>query len=137
METTDDTNPLRTMGNTLLRSAETFKTYHDNPKRDPSLECFICSAAPSRIFPYWKIIKNDFPYDAVASIHEMLVPIRHVARDTGLSAEEFAALDIIKRVLNKERTHDAIIENLDRGRTVPGHFHYHLMQWIRAPREES
>lgn len=126
---------LHPLGNTLLRTPETFARYHDNPARavdNTKKNCFICAAPPIRIFPYWKVIPNDFPYDAVSSEHVLLVPLRHTPNDVCLSAEEFAALDIIRRVLNKEGVYDAVVENLARGRTVPGHFHYHLIQWLRA-----
>ncbi|MGB4076802.1 MAG: hypothetical protein WBK28_03815, partial [Minisyncoccia bacterium] len=47
-------------------------------------------------FKLWKILKNLFPYDAVAKTHHMLVSKRHVSSD-GLTEEEQKEFEAVKR----------------------------------------
>lgn len=49
--------------------------------------CKLCEAPSIKDFVYWKIIRNDFPYDLIAQIHDMIVPKRHV-KESDLSKEE-------------------------------------------------
>lgn len=126
---------LHPLGDTLLRSAQTYHRYHDNPKRklDASSSCFICTATPLILnAKHWRLIHNDFPYDAVATLHLMLVPVRHIATASELSTDEQAELQTIKALLDHEGNFDAVIENLARGRTYLPHYHLHVLQWKRV-----
>lgn len=118
------------LGNTALRTPETFAKYHDNPKR-VSDDCFICRSVPIRSFDRWCIIDNEFPYDAVAVAHRMLVPKRHVPGHMLLTLEESRELELVMAILDKEGDYDALVQNMARGRTFPQHLHLHLLQWIR------
>ena len=60
-------------------------------------ECRLCAPTPLKTFTYWKIIKNNFPYDRIARVHDMLVPIRHT-REQELSDAELDELSQIKVV---------------------------------------
>lgn len=123
---------LHPLGNTLLRTPEMFAQYHDNPKRKAK-ECFICnSESIGSESLLWRVVKNDFPYDAVASVHVMLTPIRHVGTYKELTLEEKEDLEVFKQTLEDAGHFDAIIENLTRGRTFMPHYHLHLIQWKRA-----
>lgn len=121
------------LGNTKLRSAETFAKYHDNPKRSQR-SCFICDDKSEIMLNavHWRLMPNEFPYDAVASIHLLLSPIRHVSTYDELNIEEKEELLRIKKMLDAEGNFDSVIENLERGRTYLPHYHLHLVQWLRV-----
>lgn len=118
------------MINTLLRTPATFQKYSSNPKRSAE-ECFICTAPALETYYLWKLVKNDFPYDAVARAHVMLVPKRHIATGEELFGAERLELDSIKRTLNSLGAYDAAIENFTIGRTFQPHYHLHLVKWKR------
>lgn len=124
-------NKLHPLGNTLLRTAATFARYHNNPKRH-ALECFMCRVTGHRSYRYWRVIANEFPYDAVAEDHMLLVPRRHIANREDLSTWEKKDLDNIMRDLDKIKLWDAVMENTARGRTQHQHYHLHLLKWKRA-----
>lgn len=119
-----------TQGDTLLRTPETYAKYHNNPKREAK-ECFICAAPVVESFWFWNLIANDFPYDAVASKHMMLVPKRHIASGEGLFGAERLELDSIKHTFDALDTFDAALENFRTGRTFLPHYHLHLIKWKR------
>lgn len=126
----NDADSLHPLGNTLLRTPETFAKYHDNPKREAK-ECFICKAKAIAQWKYWKIIENNFPYDAVAKVHLMLVPKSHSSDLLDLSWHEKNELEDLKDFFSRNDEFDCIIENLARGRTFMPHYHLHLIQWKR------
>lgn len=121
------------LGNTLLRSAETFGKYHDHPKREAEA-CFICEQSMKDFeeFDLWKVTANEFPYDAVAKEHFMLSPVRHVGTFEELTVSERVQLNQIREFIEVDGFFDAIIENLARGRTFMPHYHLHLIQWKRV-----
>jgi diadenosine tetraphosphate (Ap4A) HIT family hydrolase len=87
--------------------------------------CRICEGAAMEEFQYWKVIKNNFPYDKIATTHNMIAPKRH-ADEHGLSAEEWNELTKIKNgYLHKE--YDYLIEATHRKKSIPTHFHLHLI----------
>ncbi len=78
-------------------------------------------------FNNWVIIKNEFPYDAVAKISHMISTKRNVPFDWSLlNEEELKEFAEIKNTYIKEN-YDALWENLPRGITIPIHFHLHLI----------
>ena len=78
------------------------------------------------MFTLWKIIPNDFPYDRIAKKHHMIVPLRHV-QEKDLSTEERAELQEIKGRGFDDDTYEYIIEAAQKIKSVPGHFHLHLV----------
>lgn len=85
-----------------------------------------------KVFDYWMIIPNDFPYDAVAEQHDMLFTRRPVVFDWDLlTPQELHELQDLKKSYIAD-TYDVLYENLPRGRTVPGHFHLHLLKLRRS-----
>jgi len=124
----DSVHPL---GNTLLRTPATFAAYHGNPKREAE-ECFICDGEITLITEDWGILVNDFPYDAVAEKHFLIVPVRHFSEEWDMTSKERASLKVAKDYLEQYNEFDCVIENLARGRTFFPHFHLHLIKWIRA-----
>ena len=87
--------------------------------------CNLCGAEPIKSFRLWKVIGNAFPYDRIAEIHHMIVPIRHVTED-GLSGEEKNELKKIKdEHINKN--YEYIIEATHKKKSISEHFHLHLI----------
>ncbi|MDE1874582.1 MAG: hypothetical protein KGI79_00060 [Patescibacteria group bacterium] len=87
--------------------------------------CVICDKPPIASFKYWKITTNDFPYDVIARDHHMLVPLRHAA-EGDLTIEEFAEFEEIKTTYANAR-YDYMIEATIRKKSIPAHFHLHLI----------
>lgn len=117
--------------NTLLRTDETWEAYQDRPKASEH-ECFLCDMETIEMCRYWFICENQFPYDAVASLHHMLVPIEHVSRETELSPAARRELELIFMQLNDRDTYDCIMRNFTVGQSHPTHLHYHLITWKRV-----
>lgn len=88
--------------------------------------CDICEKAPLvKEFTYWKIVDNIFPWDYIAKIQHMAVPKRHVVYEE-LSDEEKKEYDEIK-VGYIEREYDIMAEATNKMKTIPSHFHMHLI----------
>lgn len=89
-------------------------------------ECKICKAKSLHEFEYWRIIKNDYPYDKIADKHTMLVPKRH--------AKEIELVESEKKELFQLKSHDIIneydyiIENTKKNISIIEHYHVHLVQ---------
>ncbi len=84
-------------------------------------------------YKYWKILKNEYPWDLMAKTHDMIVPKRHVSFEKLNSAEK-KEFDLIKKnYLEKKYTH--LIEVSDKGKSIPSHFHVHLIilrdRWLK------
>jgi len=95
---------------------------------DPKI-CPLCYNKPIKIFKYWKILKNDFPYDRIAKVHDLLVPKRHETEDK-LTKKELEELKLIKdKYVNDKNKHKYtfIMEVTKLGKTIPSHFHLHLL----------
>ena len=119
------------------RTAETYakyKAYHDQADKDDS--CLFCTKEPLKenySFKYWKVLPNDFPYDAVADVHDMIVPKRHFASDFEMTPEERAEfLEIKKDILPVWGKYDSMLENFIRNRNVH-HYHIHLLKYKTDP----
>lgn len=112
------------MGN-LFRTdagAEKYRAYRANGALERG--CALCDAEPVQVFEYWKIIPNNFPYDRIAEKHEMIVPLRHVT-EGDLNDEEKAEYPQIKNSQLQE--YDYVIEVMQDKKTIPDHFHLHLI----------
>ena|SRR3990167_5877670 len=110
----------------LLRTPEGHKKYMDFLATNPTVRtCPMCKEQVLKSFNFWKIVDNDFPYDVIAGIHHMLVPIRHVTEDK-LTQEELTELRALKKDYINEN-YDYIIEPAHRNKSVPHHFHLHLI----------
>ena len=118
-----------------MRTKETEAKYAEwKLQRGLERGCPLCIEAPFNGFIYcatvknfthWKIVVNDFPYDKIVEKHHMLVPLRHVA-EGGLTAEERKELfDLKPTYLNDE--YQFIIEATHKTKSVPEHFHLHLI----------
>lgn len=108
-----------------FRTKETEEIYRKYKENIPiDCKCVLCALPSIRDFKYWRIVKNDFPYDLIAETHDMILPIRHV-KETELTEEEKTELLEIKAdYLN---IYDAILEATVRMKTVPAHHHLHVI----------
>lgn len=108
------------------RSKETHNKYESD--RTPGVandSCPLCTAQTKAVFTHWKIMANKYPYDSVARVHDMILPIRHAGWND-LSDEELAELSELKKgVLNEQYVF--AVEAFPKQRSVPGHFHLHLI----------
>jgi len=94
----------------------------DNPQ---GTTCPLCDKKPLRIFTHWKITVNDFPYDTIASTHHMIMPLRHVTEGELNEEERAEMIDIKNQFINPH--YDNIIESTPQNKSVPAHFHLHLI----------
>jgi hypothetical protein len=109
-----------------LRTTEMKNRYKEYLNSHPSDgSCPICSKEAIKNFKYWKITDNSFPYDLIASKHQMIVPNRHVAEEELLSDELDELIKIKREFIDTE--FDYIIEATTKNKSVPGHFHLHLI----------
>ena len=109
-----------------LRTLEGKKKFQDYKKNmTPNDRCVLCDKTAIKSFQYWKLVTNDFPYDLVAEIHHMFVPIRHVVEDK-LNRAELNELKTIKDGYINDN-YDYVIEATHKNKSVPDHFHLHLI----------
>lgn len=109
-----------------LRTAKTEKIYAEHKKNGGlSNGCPLCLESAIKEFKYWRIIDNKFPYDKIAEVHHMITPKRHVAEGS-LDEEEKEELYKIKTTY-VAKNYDFIIEASPRLKTIPAHFHLHLI----------
>ncbi len=88
-------------------------------------ECGLCPKKPLKSFRHWIIVKNDFPYDKIATRHDMILSRRH-APEPKLTPQELRELRKIKeRYIHK--TYEFIIEATYKKKSIPDHFHLHLI----------
>ena len=87
--------------------------------------CPLCILPSIKEFTHWRIIKNEYPYDAVAAVHDMIVLKRHIAEGEFIEAEKQELLEIKNSHLNQE--YEYIIEAIGKYKSIPAHFHLHLI----------
>ena len=109
-----------------LRTPEGQKKYREYLKiEESSNSCPLCDKESIKDFGFWKIVENSFPYDQIAKTHNMLVLKRHVS-EKDLNKEEAEELALVKEsYINQE--YDWLIEATPKNKSVPEHFHLHLI----------
>ena len=116
-----------------FRSNASYQAYAKYKENNPSFKdtCPLCSKPSLKEFTYWKIVVNDFPYDAIAAIHHMVIPKIHI-KEEGLTFEMYQELVQLKNTyLNDHYNH--IIEPLPENKSIPEHFHLHVVQVKELP----
>jgi hypothetical protein len=107
-----------------LRTDPTEKKYEAFlAERGSQGACPLCIDPSEREFTHWKILKNNFPYDRIAAVHDLIVPIRHVPEQE-ITPEEWAEYQQIKKDVLK-KSYEYILEPV--AHSIPGHFHLHLI----------
>ncbi len=112
------------MGN--LRTRETSQKYTDY-RIQGGLDggCRLCDAQAVKEYRFWKVSINNFPYDRIAEVHHMLLPIRHTD-EAGLTEEERQELLAIKDGYVQHH-YEFMIEASQKHKSIPAHFHLHLI----------
>lgn len=108
----------RAEGTTILQYDDDGKAFFD-----------LSRVSLIKYYTYWVMIANDFPYDAIFTTHNMLIPKRVFAflRDaTDAERQEYFA---IRKELDDEAYYDSIIENFFHSRSAKKHFHAHVVHW--------
>jgi len=108
-----------------LRTLKTHSDYELHCAKSHSKACYLCSAPSIKAYKHWRIIENQFPYDEVATMNNMVVSLRH-AKEDDLTPDEKAEYQRIKADLHDE--YDMIVENTHKQKSIPGHFHLHLLK---------
>lgn len=113
----------------VLRTSKCLKKYRARRKiLGEGISNFDFNQNPTiKTWFYWKLIKNQFPYDKIASQHDLLVPKRKFEKETDMLEIERNGLDYIKKSLGKN--YDAFIINTEYNRTVSSHFHIHCIKY--------
>lgn len=89
--------------------------------------CPMCNAPTIEEWKYWKIIRNDYPYDLVAEKHDLLVLKEHTST---ISKNAWIEFNERKYALQDDPyAYHSIIENLPVRQSFPAHFHYHLIRY--------
>ncbi len=110
----------------VLRTPETEEKYQEYMRAEGlTAPCSLCEKVAVKEFAFWKVVENIFPYDKVAKTHHMLVPIRHV-QEKELTQEEKEEFALIKESFVNPN-YDWIIEMTRKKKSIPGHFHVHLI----------
>ncbi len=110
----------------LLRTKEGAEAY-DAYRGAGCLEengCVLCGSSIIESFEHWRIIPNRFPYDLIAKEHHMLIPNRHVVEHELTDDERRELLMLKHEGLEK---YDYFIEANDGKKSIPEHFHLHLI----------
>ena len=98
-----------------LRTQEVERAREEHLKSVASSDvCRLCEKESLKSFVHWRITENNFPYDKVASVHHMLMSIRHVSENKLKIKQEFVRIE-----------YDWIIESIEK--SIPEHFHLHLI----------
>jgi len=116
-------------GKDITRTPEMDERYKKH-KENNDLSSFVFDLDKEEIikdFKFWVVITNAFPYDGVLSTHHMLVPKRYFAESRDMNSEERNELENIKDKVGE--TYDGLFENFTHKRSVPVHFHIHLVEW--------
>ena len=114
----------------VLRKPETQDKY-DQYKAEKRLGCAFCfkDGVERKIlkkYKYWFITENLFPYDAVYSRNDMLVPARHFEWAWDINEQERLELMEIRKELAEGREYDELLENFPTTKTQI-HYHLHLL----------
>jgi len=109
-----------------LRTPETLQKYRDLIAAGGLQgDCALCGAPSLKTFTYWRIVANAFPYDKIATKHDMILPIRHTTEE-GLTREEDEEFKHIKASYLQPE-YEFIIEATNKMKSIPAHFHLHVI----------
>ncbi len=111
-----------------LRTPKTYDRYQEDKRNGLNDTCFFCEGSRQKIvkdFEYWKVVENNYPYDAVADISHLIFPKRHIKKD-GLNQEEKNEFEVIRSNFVVESGYDYILEAVAKS-SIPNHMHLHLL----------
>lgn len=110
-----------------MRTKVTQDAYDAFLATKPDMKAIWQNALPIISTEHWKVIKNDFPYDAMnLARHDLLIPKFQRVSFKELSPEEYAdflfALDLLERQYSYYRL------NCSQFKTVQDYIHVHLIR---------
>ena len=108
---------------TSLRTDEMHDTYV-NTKKDPN---FYENAESLLEYEFWRVIQNQFPYDTIATTHDLLIPKRQVVSELHLTSLERVELYQIKSKIIEDQAYDMLVWNFPHQQSAPSRLHYHLI----------
>lgn len=108
-----------------LRKPESEAIYTEHKKQNKEGCPFCTEALDGRL---WRIQPAKFPYDAVYSKHDLLIPARHIDKKEDLTRAELFWLQTILAEYDYTDEYDSIMYNFKRKQTVPQHLHFHLLK---------
>ncbi len=110
-----------------LRTPKTHNKYVSRIKRGfLSVCCNLCKDKKTiKKWKYWRVLGNPFPWDRIAKVHHMIIPIRHSHEQELTAAEKKEFASIKKKYLVEK--YEFIVEASDKLKSIPGHFHLHLI----------
>ena len=107
---------------TYLRSNKVYNLYKKNKRK--SLE----HLSVVKKFKYWTIVKNEFPYDTVATRHDLLIPKREIQDIFRISLVEQQELKEIWKQLKRSHKYDFLLVPLPWSQTFRSKIHFHLLK---------
>lgn len=113
------------MRHTLLRTEKKYAEY-EAAKRAGADSSFLNNG---RKLLTWAITENQYPYDAIASQHDLLHPARKVANWNDLTQQE---LEDFGHILTTLRKYDAVLYNINHAQTVRDWLHVHLLVFTKV-----
>jgi diadenosine tetraphosphate (Ap4A) HIT family hydrolase len=111
----------------IFRTEKTYQKLHEYYATKPE-GCFLCQRE-GKEFKYWKMVKNIFPYDKIASKHFMLTTKRHVADEDKLTTGERKELLELKTKILPKTDLMFFLESFPSRRSAKAHYHIHLIKW--------
>jgi len=109
-----------------LRTKKTQKKYTEYLEKGYDGACIFCKRQKMvKEFDFWILTKNEFPYDEIAEKHTMLAPKRHIEEENELNQQERE--DLSQLLL--ELDYDMCILNKKKKRSIPEHYHLHLLKF--------
>lgn len=87
--------------------------------------CRLCEAPAMQEFTHWKIITDEFPYDKIAKVHDMIVPKEHLTAEQ-LPIEAWVEFEELKRSVINDR-YELVASTTYKNSSNPRHFHMHLI----------
>ena len=109
-----------------FRSPENKKRYDEYSAALPAgPACLLCEKPSLKEFTHWRIVENIFPYDLVAKVSHMIIPSQHKTESDLTDVEEQEFKDIKINYLQNQ--YDYILENTHKNKSLPHHFHLHIL----------
>jgi len=107
-----------------LRKPESEKIYQDKPKKEG---CFLCDRdLLLKEYEHWILVENKYPYDLIASKHDLIATKRHIKGHDNLTIAEIAELNKIRN----ETNYDLEMFNKPIRQSHNTHFHIHFIKFI-------
>ena len=108
-----------------LRKKKSEKFYQEDV---PEKGCFCCGwDMLVKEYKHWVVLNNKYPYDAIASKHDLICPKRHIVSRDELTTVELAELREIRKL--NEKIYDFEMWSYPHRQTHPVHYHIHLIKF--------